>query len=190
MQTDLLVQLVTDIHSTDDDRIVEAAKHLLALTEFGSPAGVYLLAGGKAALRKGRISDAVVLLYRAIKVSEPGTLVWGEIMVNRAVACLRHGYYPDAIDAGTTFLTALPTLPSEAYRWAPVAHHAVGQAADRMGDFHKAAYHHQMAADGYSDPLWKMKSVCNWATPSLLAAIRMPVKTFFASLTWRTLLRC
>lgn len=163
MHSELLAQLVTDIRSAEDDRIIDAARQLLALGEYGDPRGTYLLEGGKAALRAGRKSDAVILLYHAMKVSIPGTLTWGETMVNRAVACVGHAYYPDAIAAGKAFLDALPHLPPEAEKWAAVAHHSLGQALDRMSDHHGAAGHHRTAAEQYTDPTWKLLSICNWA---------------------------
>lgn len=157
----LRAKLVRDMQSIDDAVVVEAAIRLLALGECGNPPGIYCLLGGKAALRMGNAADSAVLLYRGLKVAQPGTLVWAETLVNRALACCRMGYFPDAIHAGGLFLQNVGNLPSTATAWVPYAHHAIGQAHDRMREYNLAVPHHRQAAEGFSDPVKKANSICN-----------------------------
>ncbi|HWI53899.1 MAG TPA: hypothetical protein VNT01_17305 [Symbiobacteriaceae bacterium] len=156
-------RLLADMQSANDSLIVEAAKALMEIGEYGSPAGTYLLAGGQAALRLRRLADAVVLLYHGLLVAEPNTLVWAEILVNRAIACSRHGFYHDAITAGEEFLAVLEALPSRAQTWVPHTHHAIGLAYDRLQQYSKAVPHHRIAAEMYPDPVRHMYSTCDLA---------------------------
>ncbi|HEY3368008.1 MAG TPA: hypothetical protein VGK74_23350 [Symbiobacteriaceae bacterium] len=156
-------QLIADLKSDDDIRIIEAAKRLLAIGDYGTPAGIVCLAGGKAALRKWKTADAVVLLYRGLKVVTPRTALWGDLLVNRATACAHHGHYPDAIEAGEVFLQAVDSLPPGAERWVPFVHHAVGLAYHRMRDPQQAAYHYRMAAEKHWVPRERADALCDLA---------------------------
>ncbi|HEY3367167.1 MAG TPA: hypothetical protein VGK74_19095 [Symbiobacteriaceae bacterium] len=162
-QSEDRVKLVGELESNDDPRIVEAAKKLLALGDHGTPAGTYCLAGGKAALRLGRLADAVVLLYRGLKVAEPDTLLWAEMLVNRVIACSRHGFYRDAIEAGEQFTAAVKALP-DAARWLPHVHHAVGFAHDRLREYPEAAHHFRLAVESYAEPARRDSARCDLAS--------------------------
>lgn len=154
---------LADMQSANDSLIVEAAKGLMELGEYGTPAGTYLLAGGQAALRLRRLADAVVLLYHGLLVAQPKTALWAEILVNRAIACSRHGFYDDALAAGEEFLAVVETLPSRAQAWVPHTHHAMGLAHDRLRQYDKAVPHHRIAAELYPDAVRRMYSACDLA---------------------------
>jgi tetratricopeptide (TPR) repeat protein len=156
-------RLLADLNSGNDSAGVSAALELLALGDYGDPVGTYLLQGGKAALRKDRLADAVVLLYHGARVAHPGTLLWGELLVNRALACCRFGYCPDAIKDGSRFLESVDELPLAARAWIPHAHHAIAQGYDRMRKYDRAVPHHRAAADGFADPTLKANSQCSLA---------------------------
>ena len=156
-------ELVANMQSGNDELIVAAAKELLAMGHYGDPVGKFPLEGGKAALRLWRRADAVVLLYHGLKVAEPGTLVWGEILVNRAIACAHHGFYLDAIEAGSKFLSVVHDLPCAATSWTPFVHHALGIAYDYRKDFSQAAEHYTMAVEHYSEPALSAGTLCNLA---------------------------
>lgn len=162
-QNDTLAQLVTDVQSGDDLRIIEAAEKLLAMGDYGNPAGTYCLTGGKAALRKRKTADAVVLLYHGLKAVEPFTLLWGELLVNRAIACAHHGYFPDAIQAGGLFLNHVHSLPQQAEKWVPYVHHAVGLAEHRMQRPSQAAEHYRLAAELYTVPTERVAALVDLA---------------------------
>lgn len=151
-QSDMRAQLVLDMASGDGLRMIEAAKKLVAMGEYGDPKGIYCLAGAKAALSQWRVTDAVVLTYRGLKVCDSPTLLWGEMLVNRAIACAHHGYYIDAIRAGSTFIENIKLLPVKAESWLPYTHHALGLAYHGSGDLHKAVEHYHSAAEGYAAP--------------------------------------
>jgi tetratricopeptide (TPR) repeat protein len=153
-------RLLTDIHSEDHATALEAARGLLKHGDFGMPAGTYLLTGAKAALHLGRLADAVVLTYHGLKVAQPNTVVWAEMLANRAVACSRHGFYYDAIAAGQQFLAAAEAFPEFA-KWRPWAHHAIGLSHDRLHEYGQAVPHHRQAAETYSDPASRVNSTCD-----------------------------
>jgi tetratricopeptide (TPR) repeat protein len=162
-QIDLRDRLLADMQSGDDAAIVAAVQELLTLGEYGEPSGTYLLTGGRAALRLGHLADAVVLLYHGLRVAAPGSLTWAELLVNRAVACSRHGFYQDAINAGEQFLAAIDALPSKARDWIPHSRHAMGLAHDRLHQYDKAVPHHRVAAETYPDPTRRTHSLCDLA---------------------------
>jgi tetratricopeptide (TPR) repeat protein len=162
-QTDRLEQLLDDVKSELGEVVLAAAKGLLELGEYGQPAGIYLLKGGKAALGVGRLADAVVLLYHGLRVAEPNTKLWADLLVNRASACAHHGFYRDAITAGEQFLGMLDNLPPEASTYIPYAHHAVGFAWDKLKEHTKAATHFRMAVETYQDPDQRAISACDLA---------------------------
>ncbi|HEY3366702.1 MAG TPA: hypothetical protein VGK74_16755 [Symbiobacteriaceae bacterium] len=145
-------QGVADLHSTSDEARVAAAKGLLQLGEFGTPAGTHLLAGAKAALRLWRLADAVVLTYHGLKVVQPQTMLWADMLANRAIACARHGFYSEAISAGEQFLKAVEALPAAA-QWLPYVHHAMGLAHDCLQQYADAAFHHRLATELHVDPV-------------------------------------
>lgn len=151
-KSEMRAQLVLDMASGDGLRMIEAAKSLLIMGEYGDPKGIFCLTGAKEALGKWRITDAVILTYHGLKVCETSTLLWGELLVNRATACAHHGYYIDAIKAGATFIESAKLLPSKAESWLPYAHHAVGLAYHGSGELHKAVEHYHAAAQGYTAP--------------------------------------
>ncbi len=162
-QVDLRTRYVADVLSGSDEAVVTAAKCLITLGEYGSHAGEYPLAGGKAALRLGRLADAVVLLHQGLRVAEPNSLVWADLLVNRAVACAHHGFYPDAITAANKFLDVLPALPATAVGWVPYAHHALGLAHDRLQQYGKAVPHHRLALESYADPVRRAQAAADLA---------------------------
>ena len=162
-QVDRLEQLLQGVDSGADETVVTSATELLELGELGCPAGTYLLAGGKAALRLGRLADAVVLLYHGLRVAEPNTKVWADLLVNRATACSQHGFYRDAIASGEQFLQLAAQLPAETSPFLPYAHHAVAFAYDRLKDFGRAATHYRMAVYLYQDPIQRSIATCDLA---------------------------
>jgi tetratricopeptide (TPR) repeat protein len=162
-------QLMADVMGTDDQRVIEAATQLLTDAP-GGPEASHLLMGGKAALRLRRISDAAILLYHALRVVEPGTALWAEILVNRCVACAHHGYYLDAVDAGNEFLGNMEVIsPQQRAKWLPKVHHALALCHHRMGDYRLAAKHFRMAADGYTVPVETAVALCDLAWALALA---------------------
>lgn len=156
-------RLVADLDQENGETVLDATRELLALGEYGSPVGAYPLKGAKAALKRGHLADAVVLLFHGLRVAESGTMVWAELLVNRAVACAHHGFYPDAIDAATTFLNRLPELEPAATAWVPHAHHALGFTHDRLRQYDQAIAHHRWALDAYQDPILKSNAGCDLA---------------------------
>lgn len=157
-------QLEALMETGDNLQQLNAAKELFAREIFGNPEGIYLVKGGKAALRLAKNQDAALLLYFAVKMVKPRTMLWAEAIVNRAVACINTGYYHDALVAGLEYLQALASLPMGAVKVLPYAHHAVGQAYDALKEHSKAVPHHRMAMTAYNDPLMQAGSRCNLAT--------------------------
>lgn len=162
-QTDRLERMLEGIHSESTEAVIAAAKGLLELGDYGQPAGIYLLKGGKAALGAGRLADAVVLLYHGLRVAEPGTKVWADLLVNRASACARHGFCRDAISSGQQFLAAVETLPAETRMYIPYAHHAMGFAYDKLKDHAMAAAHFRNAVETYEHPHQRTIAACDLA---------------------------
>lgn len=141
---------MTDIQSGSDEAIVAAASGLFAMGEYGVPAGAYLLKGGQAAFRLGRLADSAVLLFQGLKVVEPQTLTWVSLLVTRAVVCAHYGLYGDAIAAGHEFLGSVHAFP-QAEAWIPHAHHALGLAYDRRHEYDKAVPHHRASVESYAE---------------------------------------
>lgn len=162
-QVDCHQRLLADMHSNDDATVLAAATKLLELGEYGTPVGTYLLKAGKAALRQRRLADAVVLLYHGLKVAEPQSLLWAELLANRAIACAQHGLYPNAIQEGNQFLGLVDALP-EMRRWLPYVHHAIGFAHDHLQRYSEAARHFGLALDRYTDPLERDSARCDLAS--------------------------
>jgi tetratricopeptide (TPR) repeat protein len=163
MQIDLRNRLLADIQSGSDEAIMSAAGQLFELGEYGSPKGTYLLSGGKAALRLGYWMDAAILLFNGLHTAEPDTLVRAEILVNRAVACSRVGFYRDAVQAATEFLDQIDSLPELARKWAANAHHAMGFAYDRLEQYSEAAQHNGLAAEMYTNSIGRSNAMCDLA---------------------------
>lgn len=166
---DHIERLLADMHSGSNEAIIAAAKRLLELGEYGSPAGTYLLAGGKAALRAGRLADAVVLLHRGLQVAEPHTKLWADLLVSHAGACAKHGFARNAITDGEQFLHAVPSLPAETHVLIPYAHHAVGFGYDELKEHRKAATHYRLAAETHSDPVQRAIATSDLAFALALA---------------------
>lgn len=161
-QNDRREQWLNDMHSTSDEAIVQAAKGLMVLGEYGNPTGIHLLEGGKAALRLWRLADASVLLFHGLRVVQPHTMVWMEILANRATACAQFGLWPCAIDAGEQFLAAVGELP-EARKWLPHVHHAIGFSHDRLKQHAVAAQHFRIAAEMYVDADRRAEATADYA---------------------------
>lgn len=157
-RTDRLERLLEEIQSGSGEAVISAAKSLTTLGEFGSPAGTYLLAGGKAALRLGRLADAVVLLYHGLQVAEPNSKVWAELLVNRAIACGQHGFCRDAVTSGEKFLAIECPLAQETTAFVPYAHHAVGFGYDDLKNHDKAVTHYRLAAEMHVDPIQRLRA--------------------------------
>jgi tetratricopeptide (TPR) repeat protein len=138
--------LLAELESGDDQATVDAAGSLFAMGEYGSPAGTYLLKGGQAAFRLGRFADSAVLLLQGLHVAQPQTPTWMMLLVCRTVTCAHGGRYPDAIESGTQFLANVDMFPDVA-AWIPHAHHALGMAYDRRGQYAEAVPHHRAALD-------------------------------------------
>ncbi|HEY3367286.1 MAG TPA: hypothetical protein VGK74_19690 [Symbiobacteriaceae bacterium] len=164
----LRAQLLAGMRSEDDGVRIESARGLLALQEYGDPTGTFLLEATLAANRLNRFADAVFLTYHGMKVAQPGSLVWGEILVNRAQVCALVGYLPEAITAGQLFLERVETLPEKARSWIPHAHLAVAQAYDRMHHHGLAVPHHRVAATLFTDPEKSAIATCNLAYSTAL----------------------
>ena len=160
---DRLARLLYDVHSESNEAVIAAAKGLLELGEYGKPAGTYLLKGGKAALGARRLADAVVLLYHGLRVAEPNTKIWANLLVTRAAACARHGYCRDAIAAGEQFLSAVDLLPHKTRALIPYAHHSIGFAWDRLKAHDKAATHFRLALETHADPTQRTIAACDLA---------------------------
>lgn len=148
MQIDLRDRLLADMHSGSDEAIVTATGGLFALGEYGLPAGSFLLKGGQAAFRLGRLADSAIFLLQGLKVVEPHTETWAHLLVTRAVVCAHYGLYSDAIAAGTEFLKSAHAF-DQTKAWVPHAHHAIGLAHDRLREYGLAVPHHQASVDFY-----------------------------------------
>ncbi|MGE5531971.1 MAG: hypothetical protein ACM3VW_07650 [Bacteroidota bacterium] len=152
-QTLRLDQLLEDIRSGSDEAKIAAVKALLELGKFGSPAGAYPLEGAKAALRAWRLADAIVFLHHGLRVAEPHTPLWAELLVNRAIACAHHGFFREAIEAGDQFLAVVVGLSAKTRSFIPYAHHAIGFAYDALKDHARAIQHYRLAAEMHTDPV-------------------------------------
>ncbi|HYF93423.1 MAG TPA: hypothetical protein VD969_14515 [Symbiobacteriaceae bacterium] len=168
-QAELRTGLLQQLRSGAADSVVDAAKRLLELGELGSPAGTFSLMGGKAAIGVGRLADAVVLLYHGLRVAEPNTKVWAELLVNRAIACAHHGFYLDAICAGEQFLALTDSLPADTATFIPYAHHAVAFAQDRRKEYLRAVAHYRRAAELHADPVQRAITTSDLAYALILA---------------------